>query len=734
MRLKSPIAGVLLACVGLVSTSSCVSDPILPSQSELFNREFIKNFGVYDRNHDWNHANQASVTVTTPAPTDIKIYANVKGIRYLFGTFIGVNGTSDLKVDLPKEVNSIIVRANGKDYTTSIGSKLNIGKASRVVLNPGENSGITTELCTDENDWMVVPFLNATVFRRKMPEDTYNINREGVTTDFMFKFTEHDFIVRPLFWDTRHTLRLGMFYLDDNGDPVRFPIYDMEKTDEYTKDLVLSIVQSQVKEIKIPNYDSDANLMKCFRDNKVVVSELSATDNFKNDGKTIVADALDDRNVTFACRQYLQEYKHLKNSKYDENGDEIDENERFNYVYRWRFENEGKDFYITYTYFNYGDWSAPTTGQTFGGQSKEFENCEAYKSLVSKGIKVHVEDLNKEYGFYITPDIYNDGFESENQPWYPGQYFYSSSSLNKGVRWEPREGAVRGSDGKYNDNDFVQISSKRTPRATTWVGTKYDWRYLSFEDGDIIMDGGNYSRTSNDFDMQDIVFLIDNVAPHEVIDKETPYTPDVPYEWVIATEDLGTLDDFDFNDVVFGVSNPVTENGKTTVTIHALAAGGTLPIYLLYNDEIIKPEGTNDGEFHSWFSGNHSSDTPINVKSIREEGIKYTLTVDENFSISCCQGVKDGNMGGFKVRVVKSNGEVTEILPPFIPENGQGEQEAPQMICVPNTWLWPTERTHILSPYPRFKDWTNNQDANHDWHENPQGSVWSRPELPQALD
>lgn len=731
MRLKSPIAGVLLACVGLVSTSSCVSDPILPSQSELFNREFIKNFGVYDRNHDWNHANQASVTVTTPAPTDIKIYANVKGIRYLFGTFIGVNGTSDLKVDLPKEVNSIIVRANGKDYTTSIGSKLNIGKASRVVLNPGENSGITTELCTKEEDWMVVPFLNATVFRRKMPEGTYNINREGVTTDFMFKFTEHDFIIRPLFWDTSQTLRLGMFYLDDNGDPVRFPIYHMEKTATFSDDLVLSMVQSKVKEIKISDYTSNENLLKCFKDNDVIVDELSVKDNFEEAAGTIKATALEDKNVTFACRQYLQEYVGLKNSKRNEDGSLIDEDKRFNYVYRWRFENDNKDFVITYTYFNYDTWTAPTEANTFGG-SNTIENCTSYKSLVSKGIKVHVDNLDREYGFYIIA-----GWPSTDFGWTGegSNIFYSLSTLNKGVRWEPKEGAVRGSDGRYNDKDFTQISSKRTPRACTWVGTKYSWRYLSFEDGSTIMDGGNYNRDSNDFDMQDIVFLIDNVDPHEVIDKEEdPYTPDIPYEWVIATEDLGTLDDFDFNDVVFGVSNPITENGKTTVTIHALAAGGTLPIYLLYNDEIIKPEGTNSGEFHSWFSGNHSSDTPINVKSIREEGIKYTLTVDENFSISCCQGVENGNMGGFKVHVVKSNGNVTEIAPPFIPENGHGEQEAPQMICVPNTWLWPTERTHILSPYPRFKDWTNNQNANHDWHENPQGSVWSRPELPQALD
>ena len=43
---------------------------------------------------------------------------------------------------------------------------------------------------------------------------------------------------------------------------------------------------------------------------------------------------------------------------------------------------------------------------------------------------------------------------------------------------------------------------------------------------------------------------------------------------------------------------------------------------------------------------------------------------------------------------------------------------APQMICVPGTWLWPTENTHIRTVYEKFVDWcANGHDATLEWHE-----------------
>ena len=67
--------------------AGCSAEPLVPSKSEEYSREFIKNFGVFDQSHDWNHATQTTVTVTTSSPTTVKVCANFDGKLYYFGEF-----------------------------------------------------------------------------------------------------------------------------------------------------------------------------------------------------------------------------------------------------------------------------------------------------------------------------------------------------------------------------------------------------------------------------------------------------------------------------------------------------------------------------------------------------------------------------------------------------------------------------------------------------------------------
>ena len=135
-----------------------------------------------------------------------------------------------------------------------------------------------------------------------------------------------------------------------------------------------------------------------------------------------------------------------------------------------------------------------------------------------------------------------------------------------------------------NENDdyskFVQDG--QASYAASWVGTKYAWRYLAFEDWPST--SGFESKMA---DLNDLVFIIDESEPYStLIDIEHGDKISAPWEWVVAAEDLGTTDDFDFNDVVFGVSNYKEDaDGKATVDVRALASGGTLPVYLCYTPE-----------------------------------------------------------------------------------------------------------------------------------------------------
>ncbi|MDE5689589.1 MAG: hypothetical protein K2I38_02700, partial [Duncaniella sp.] len=543
------------------------------------------------------------------------------------------------------------------------------------VLSPDDDIITSAELCTEKKDWMVVPMLNATIFRRKMPEGCYNSSRDGVENDFMMKFKKKDIVIRPLFWQTNQKLTFGLFYLDSEGKPVHCPIYGMEKNtlNENVDNLALCWVPSNTKSITIKDFMNDEVFMDCLAKQGISVIDRKA--NNGADYRYISVYSLDnflrtttsvcDRDMTRACRDYLDRIG-IKNDP------DADPDHRFNYVYRWRMTGNPirgnnqwgqeedlydesfianghkcprKDLEIVYTYYNY-DYENLAKGWKDGIDMTEDIKMddENYPSLISKGIKVHLEDIDRAYGGYI-----KDG----------DKYFYSYSPLNEGVRWVPGPGAERTEEYydsyigvnsmRFPESAFVKDPLRKAFRAVTWIGTKYNWRYMSFEDGQI---GDTYSRGNCDFDMQDFVFILDDETEvyHDPVDSiinpEHP-EPEV-YKWLIAAEDLAGTYDWDFNDAVFAVSATSIVDGdnnnacQTWITVEPLAAGGTLPIYVMFNGDIVDEKGNNHGlghyhigpELHRWLGGYYR--TPINVKEpvASATGTPLSFHIDGEWSLT----------------------------------------------------------------------------------------------------
>lgn len=715
MQLKVPFA-LVLAGMGL-AVASCTTDEITVPKSELYTREFIKQFGVFDPNHDWNHSQRVNVTVTTSTPTDIKIYASVNGTRYLFGTFLGVNGSRDLGVDIPKGVTHVIVNGGGQSIKVQSGAKINLsGAKSRVIADNNDSYVKSKSLHSEEDKWMVIPWLNGTIFRRKMPEDFYNADREGVSPDFMFRNNEStpiSFIVRPLYWQTSRRHKLGIFYYDESGEKVHVPIWEMSKVSEYSEDLLYAIAKTDVKYVRVPVSEFEKYMTKY----GVVRSKLGAEDNF--DSKCTSAD---DRDMTKACREYLEDVLPPLEGRTD--------GKKFNYVYRWKFltnedvEGGEGDLLIVYTYFNYkitkgpggsnnpwGQWPTPEGGVPDNPIPSDNPDENDYNAIVSKGIEVTIAP-GLLYGFYI-----EDATDESKR-------YYSTRSENKAAGWYPV--------GERDENDhYTQFEQRgQASYAATWIGTKYNWRYLAFED----WDSNGSTFTSEMKDLNDLVFILEetDVAP-TIIDIEHGDKVSMPYEWVVACEDLGATDDFDFNDVVFGVSNYQEDaEGNATVDVRALAAGGTLEIYLMH-EKVDGPIGNK--EFHQWFKS--SSLNPVNVGGkATTKGETFQVPVEKGFTMTCCHviGEDETNMGGFYVRVKKSGSDAKDydIKAPNLTKNAQNE--APQMICVPMDWKWPTERTHIVSVYDLFDDWVVNEESCPNWHANPkEGGYTVRTDLPNPL-
>lgn len=203
-------------------------------------------------------------------------------------------------------------------------------------------------------------------------------------------------------------------------------------------------------------------------------------------------------------------------------------------------------------------------------------------------------------------------------------------------------------------------------------------------------------------DCNDIIFYIPdgsgNDTPPEVVDPDDPDNPIVkpekPVTWTVACEDLGSTGDYDFNDVVFGVTYI---SGTKEATVVPYAAGGTLAASIYCGSSLV-------GEIHALLGV--SSTSMINTYTKGSEGKPVSVKVNADFSMS-------SGMGAFSL-VIEGNNEA-------ITSPGQGE--APQMICVPGGWAWPTERTNIVAAYSGFGEWGANYHSNQGWWKTPTGSV-----------
>ena len=206
----------------------------------------------------------------------------------------------------------------------------------------------------------------------------------------------------------------------------------------------------------------------------------------------------------------------------------------------------------------------------------------------------------------------------------------------------------------------------------------------------------------------------------------------------VMCEDLGTTNDFDFNDVVFDVT--YTGNGnctETTVTkkkkgtgevvsttttysdwtvdangwtgqITLLASGGTLPIYV---------QNFNGQQFecHETLLGANNPNLKVGEKY---NPINVGANVDgiESVTLSPVSGLTSTNPDNINIYVHAPSSEdrsasaqTTIVLPRA--QGGQYEDvsAAPQKICVPSGTKWMKESQQIEWTHTYFRNWVNKE-------------------------
>lgn len=262
------------------------------------------------------------------------------------------------------------------------------------------------------------------------------------------------------------------------------------------------------------------------------------------------------------------------------------------------------------------------------------------------------------------------------------------------------------SDGRFNDDSqgHAAFYTNQWTEETEAGKVTHEQTFLGFEDCNVDpiwsysgSSQGPVSRFNSDNDYNDLMFVLE---PAPIIEKHTKQT------WSLAVEDLGTEDDYDFNDIVVTLSHVA---GQEDTEIIARAAGGTLPVYLCYDGKVL------GGEFHEHFFGVQKESNGlypmINTQSVGAAAAPKTFKLNKYFSLT---EFTKGYMGGLSIKVGE-DGEMYDVTPP-------APGDAPQMICVPANWKWPKERVRIDTAYPGFTSWaTDNAEK---WGDLYQGGVW----------
>ena len=253
------------------------------------------------------------------------------------------------------------------------------------------------------------------------------------------------------------------------------------------------------------------------------------------------------------------------------------------------------------------------------------------------------------------------------------------------------------------------------------------------------------SDTGVGADLNDLMFWVQGDFTEDV--NELVKDQGVEQSWILAYEDLGNSLDWDYNDIVLKVSHV---SGNENITITPLAAGGTLASH-------VKFYGKEIGEIHQLMGQEERASgayTPINASDkgnpgngiecniadyyIDNVGDKSTEDDDNDGTTDALEGLIQNfsmtnlgevdKMGGITLHVIPTDRNEEQAV---ISYTGPGN--APEVICLPGSWLWkedsgaetityrrtwrwPAELQHIDDAYPYFQGWAANKNTNKDWY------------------
>lgn len=726
----------------LLTIVSCQSEPItLTDNAEEYNRNFIKEFGVPDKDHTWNMATRVTANVAgIPANATVDVYHGMPGSEDARLAASITGGAQSFSFDYPVGTSTAYVQVKdheGRVLTSGMryirNGMLNVAPtASR-----GRGEGIPANLA------LVHPSMSGRFYRMDKPVYYQNFWTNRTFGEAPNNFTD---MCSMNFFVTDESI--GDRPFDDSYNGIYYPAtsYYREEPDAYDAGLSVADLQSLVGRTgvfheyaltdqgELVNGKGNCNLVKYWGDLRPDEGV-----SYRSTGSAV------ELNYFYGCGSqrnslgyffYKDDYTReqiMHTPKYMLIFDAAPwsclrrydpaKKEWEDFTEKGRYGN-GKDTWnwalkdgITHKFNNSG--MLPMTDVDNYKEGVPEDDLVRYKGTTyrlvffpqewkGKGATGH--DAN--YGFevdysspsYEVPEGWNIGFFLISNGFAKIHYQSDVVSMNE-LRFSlPWMNHAIGQTLLHTQNGQVVNSTNHDLCAGMSADTPPCW-FVSYKWGnELIMGVEDKDAVSSDHDMNDILFKITGVEPGDPEEHDMGYKTTMQ-SWVIACEDLGNTYDYDFNDLVFAVSHISSDdpNINASLFVTPLASGGTLPVKLCYNGTPIA-----GGKFWHELFGESKANTIINAignghNARYPQAVMITENVPDNYSLTTEMFAAgfEGKMamGGFSVEVYDQTGQVVtnRVTPPM----GSTElSPAPQMLLLPETWSWPRENIRIQDAYP----------------------------------
>ena len=377
------------------------------------------------------------------------------------------------------------------------------------------------------------------------------------------------------------------------------------------------------------------------------------------------------------------------------------------YVSNWFRENKNpKTEEINLTEFFVQEISKDKDRESYpnGAQKTYGTNLDFLRAVQASGAQTHINNFNSG-GTNAVPNA----IPEDQKSWLPsgndGMGFYKDWwGKNRRITFmRHQENWSGGIEDKTNVTSFIVHSSDDSETNIDYVlvhlkfdgpisGKPYSGYYLAFDysckRNTIVERDGYYSNW---------IVKISPAYPTTTPDPDPDPEPETVTTKTVRVmcEDLGSTNDFDFNDLVFDVCYTYEKDAagnKSNIQAHITlqAVGGTLPIYI--GTDMSDPTK----ELHYRMTGTYAKN-PINVGAGTTcAPVTFTVpaTSTDPDDIDICVG-NSANKGPKNI---------------ILPKSGKGKSFAPQKICVPTTVRWLKESQQIEWGYRIFYNWVRDED------------------------